>query len=303
MPQVTLAVNERAFNKLVDRARNLFNVSNSDNGSFGPFTVRYDVGVKLGSGSVDLQSDGTVRIDELDVIYDPLKVFFGIDIPSFTIGGFCILPKPWGGCFIRAPKITLFGDNPDVEVPIDLSGMIQSEISGAFKVIPKYFNNPAKGTLTDHDAHDAGKANQWQLYLDPIWVDIDLIDVAGTVGNIIEGITDKIIDKLLFFAPGWAKGIVKAFLKPFIDLIEAALDIPDDIDEFISNLFGVSLGLFDFVVQQVADYFAKTHPVFSFEDPFKMLDGSGPLIPILVPVRNLNIQVDDNEMVVTTDIG
>lgn len=308
MAHLTLAANERAFNKLVNRARDVFSLSHSDSGSFGPFTASYSVGIRLGGGSVDLQSDGTIRIDELDVIYDPLQVTLGIDIPTVTIGGFCIIWIPFLGCKLRAPRIDLFTGNPDVSVPINLSGLIQSEISGAFRLVPRYFNNPAKGTLTDHDAHDADPTNysftnQWQLYLDPVWLDIDLVDVADTVGNIIESITDLIIDALLGWAPSWARAIVRAILSPFIALIRAALDIVDDIDEWISNLLGVSLGLFDFVAQMVADYFADKYPIFKFEDPFKVLDGSGSLIPVLVPIKNLNINVDDSEMVITTDIG
>jgi hypothetical protein len=303
MAHITMAANERAFNKLVDRARTLFHPTASGSGSFGPFTVSYNAGVRLGSGTVDLQSDGTVRLDEMDIIYNPLNVTFGIDIPTVTIGGFCIIPNPFGGCILRAPRITLFGNNPDASTTVNFDGLFQSEISGAFKVVPQYFNNPAKGTLTDHDAHDATKANEWQFFLDPEWVDIDIIDVADTIGNVIQAITDGIIDSLLSWAPGWARAIVRAILAPVIALIRAALDIVDDIDEWLSNLLGVSLGLFDFIVGAVADYFAKDFPIFKFEDPFAMLPGSGTKIPVLVPVRNLNVTVNDVEMAVLADVG
>lgn len=303
MAHITMAANERAFNKLVDRARTYFHPSTSGGGSFGPFSVSYNAGVRLGSGSIDLQSDGTVRIDEMDIVYDPLNVTFGIDIPTVTIGGFCIIPKPWGGCFLRAPTVTLFGSNPDASATLNFDGLFESEISGAFKVVPKYFNNPAKGGLTDHDAHDAARANEWQFYLDPEWVDIDIVDVADTAANIIQAITDGIIDSLLGWAPGWARAIVRAILSPVIALIRAALDVADDIDEWLSNLFGVSLGLFDFIVGAVADYFAKDFPIFRFEDPLEILPGTGAKIPVLVPVKNLNVTVNDTEMAILADVG
>jgi hypothetical protein len=302
MSHITLAANERAFNKLVDRARSYFHPTTSGSGSFGPFSVSYNAGVQLGSGTIDLQNDGTVRIDEMDIIYNPLNVTFGIDIPTITIGGFCIIPSPFG-CILRAPRITLFGGNPDISVPINFDGIFQSEISGAFRVVPRFFNNPAKGTLTDHDAHDLNVANEWQFYLDPVWVDIDIIDVADTAANFIESITDSIIDTLLGWAPSWARAIVRAILSPIIALIRAALDIVDDIDEWLSNLFGVSLGLFDFIVTAVADYFASKFPIFTFENPFKVLEGTGSLIPILVPIQNVAVNVNDAEMVISTDIG
>ncbi|MBE7172417.1 MAG: hypothetical protein INR73_17650 [Williamsia sp.] len=302
MAHLTLATNERAFNKIVERATEVFAISHSDSGSFGPFSASYSAGVRLEGGKVDLQSDGSIKISELDVIYDPLQVTLGLDIPTVSIGGFCIIPTPFG-CALRAPKITLFAGNPDISVPINLSGLIRSEISGAFKLLPKYFINPAKGTLSDHDAHDANKANEWQLYLDPVWIDIDLIDVADTVGSILDGLADSIINNFLSWAPGWARGIVRRILSPVISLIRSALDFADDVDEWISNLLGVSLGLFDFVVQMVAEFFASRNSIFKVEDPFKMLDGSGTLIPILVPVRDLSIAVNENEMVISTNIG
>jgi hypothetical protein len=313
MAHLTAAANERAFNKIVDRARQYFNPTTSGSGTLGPFTLSYNAGVRLGSGTIDLQSDGTVRIDEMDIIYNPLNVTFGIDIPTITIGGFCILPNPtpFGpSCLLRVPSITLFGGSPDISVPINFDGLFQSEISGAFKVVPKYFNNPAKGGLTDHDAHDLTAlnpsiplTNEWQFYLDPEWVDIDIIDVADTAGNIIESITNGIIDSLLGWAPSWARAIVRAILSPFIALIRAALDIVDDIDEWLSNLFGVSLGLFDFIVGAVADYFASQFPILRFEDPLKILNGKNALIPILIPIRNVGVTVNNVEMVITTDIG
>lgn len=297
-----MAANERAFNKLVDRARQLFQPSTSGSGSFGPFTVSYNAGVRLGSGTIDLQSDGTVRLDEMDIIYNPLNVTFGIDIPTVTIGGFCIIPTPFG-CALRAPRITLFGNNPDASTTVNFDGLFQSEISGAFRVITKYFNNPLKGALTDHDAHDAAKANEWRFFLDPEWIDLDIIDVADTIGNIIQAITDGIIDSLLGWAPSWARAIVRAILAPVIALIRAALDVIDDVDEWLSNLFGVSLGLFDFILTAVADYFASQFPIFQFEDPYEMLPGAGVKIPVLVPIRNLNVTVNDVEMAVLADVG
>jgi hypothetical protein len=302
MAHLTLAANERAFNKVVDRAKDYFHPIASGGGSFGPFSVSYNAGVHLGTGSVDLQNDGTVRIDELDIIYDPLNVTFGIDIPTITIGGFCLIPTPFG-CALRVPSITLFGANPDISVPINFDGIFQSEISGAFKLVPRYFNNPAKGTLSDHDAHDLGRANEWQFYLDPEWLDIDIVDISDTIGNLIQRITDQIIDVLLGWAPRWARAIVRAILSPIIALIRAILDVGDDIDEWLSNLFGSSLGLFDFVLTEVADYFASQFAIFKFEEPFQIMNGTGSLIPILLPIRNVAVNVNDVEMVITSDFS
>ena len=102
-----------------------------------------------------------------------------------------------------------------------------------------------------------------------------------------------------------------SYLGPVIDLIRAILDIADDIQEWISDLLNVSFGLLDFVLQVVADYFAKASPIHEIEDPFPMLDEatnpnpSGPakLIPVKVPIRDLKVFNNDVEMVLEGNVG
>jgi hypothetical protein len=49
-------------------------VSHSDSAHLGPFSVSYSAGIKLKNGKLDFQSNGTVLIKELDIVYDPLKL-------------------------------------------------------------------------------------------------------------------------------------------------------------------------------------------------------------------------------------
>ena len=121
MADMQLAVSEKVAQRLFNKLRDNFAISHSDSGNFGPFSVSYSVGIKLKNGKLDFQSNGTVLIKELDIVYDPLKLTFEIDIPSVTVGGFCIIPTPWG-CALRAPKKTFFGGNPDISVPLDMGG-------------------------------------------------------------------------------------------------------------------------------------------------------------------------------------
>ena len=157
--------------------------------------------------------------------------------------------------------------------------------------------------MTDLDAEDAGVPNKWQFLLDPDWLDIDLIDIADTVGNILDQAIDNAVDGLLGWLPGWARDLIKAILGPIVDLIRFILDIADDIDEWLSNLLGLSIGLFDFVATIVADYFADRYPFHEVEDPFPILEASGLLIPVKVPLRNVAVAVNDDEMVLSADVG
>jgi hypothetical protein len=305
MPDLQLAISEDVMNRLFVHLRDKFAISHSDSGSFGPFTASYAVGIKLKNGKIDCQSNGTILIKELDIVYDPLKVEFGIDIPSVTVGGFCIIPTPWG-CALRAPKKTFFGGNPDIKVPLDLGGIITTEISASCSANLKRIPDPAGAGMTRWMANAVGHPDKWHIFLDPGYIDIDLIDIADTVGNLIDKLVDAAVDKLLGFLPGWARSLVKAILGGFTSLIRDLLDIGDDIDEWLSNLLGVSLGLFDFAVQAVLEFFAARNSVFDFEDPYPVMKAQGgpsPLVPVLVPVIGPSIAVNDDELVVSTSLG
>ena len=107
----------------------------------------------------------------------------------------------------------------------------------------------------------------------------------------------------LFFLPGWAKNLIKAILGPVVDLVRAILDIGDDIDEWLSDLLGVSLGVFDLIITLVADFFAAKFPLLEIEDPFPILPYSGSLIPVKLPIEELGVNINDDELVLTATVG
>jgi hypothetical protein len=304
MSHLTVAVSEKTFRTVFEKVRDKVTESTTGSADFGPFSVSWNVGFRLEDGSLDLQANNSVLISELDVVYDPLKLTLGIDIPEVCIGGFCIIPNPFGGCLLRAPRICVFSADPDISLPINLSGLITSEISGAFRIKTRYFLDPARTpAMTNLDAEDAAVPNKWQFLLDPIWLDIDPLDIADTVGNILDQAIQNAVDGLLGWLPGWAKDLIKAILGPIVDLVREILDIGDDIDEWLSNLLGVSIGILDFVLTVVADYFANRYPIFEVEDPYPILGYEGPLIPVKVPLLNPAVNVNDVEMVLAVDVG
>lgn len=303
MAQFTVAASEDTFRLLFATLRDQITASTSGSENLGPFSLDWNIGFRLEGGTVDLQSDGTVRVSELDVIYDPLDLTFGIDIPRVCVGGFCLIPSPFG-CILYIPPICVFSADPDIAVPIDIGGLVTSEISGAFGISTRYFVDPGRTpSMTDLDAEDAGVPNKWQFLLDPIWLDIDLIDIADTVGNILNQAIDNAVDALLGGFPGWVRDLVMFVLGPIVDLVRAILDIADDVDEWLSNLLGLSIGLFDFVATIVADCFANRYPIHQVEDPYPVLGASGPLIPVKVPLRSVAVAINDDEMVLTADVG
>ncbi len=108
-------------------------VPKAGSGSFGPFTASDDVAAHLEGGTLEMRDDGTIVIKELDVKWDRLRLSIGIDIPEFCpFGGgeICVLP-PWPDCdvplvgcgeCVTLDPICVFSSNPDISIPIDLTG-------------------------------------------------------------------------------------------------------------------------------------------------------------------------------------
>lgn len=304
MSDITIAVSEKSFIALFEALRDAFAWSDSKSGSFGPFTAGYDIAMHLDGGTVDLRSDGSVSIKELDVKWDKLDFSLGFDIPEICVGGFCIIPNPFGGCLLRAPKLCAFSGSPDVEITLPLAGILTSEISVTAKPLVNHAVDPGRtASMNDWDAHDAGVPDKWQVFLDPQTVDLDLFDLADIVGDLLMDAVDAVVDGLLGFLPGRARTLIKWLLGSVVDLVRAILDLPDDIAEWISDLLGVSLGLFNTLVTIVADFFAKKFPIYELEDPYPILAAESGKIPVLLPVENLAVTVSDKEMAVTGDVG
>lgn len=301
MNHLTVAASEDAFRELFKVLRDNFTFSDSNSDNFGPFSASYSVAFHLEDGSVDLRDDNKVEIKELDIKWDTLQAGVGFDIPEICVGGWCI-PMPWPFPDICLPKICAFSANPDISINLDLSGIITSEISATASPVMKYEVNHSS-SMSAVQAQNAGIPNMWQIFIDPVTVDIDVFDIADIVGDLLENAVENAIDDLLWFLPGWAKDLIWARLGPVIDLIRGILDLPDDIAEWFSNLLGVSLGLFNTIVTVVTDYFAKQNPIYELEDPYPILSASSGLISVKLPIKDLKVEVNANEMILEANVG
>lgn len=295
MASIDLAISEDAAKELVVKLTEEFEVSTSGS-SNGRFRASYNAGVKLAGGRIDLRNNpDELRINELDVIYDPLNVSLEVDIPEVCVGGFCIIPNPFGGCIVRAPRICLFEADPDITIPINLDGLIQSEISGGFNVNPVAFANPDGAGMNRYEALAADALDKWRFHLEARWIDLDIIDVADSVGNIIDAIVDNLMSSLFGGLPGWAQDLLGWILNGVSDIVRDILDIGDDIDEWISDLLGVSFGLFDFIIEKVGNYFADLVPLYEIDNPYPILDGPP---AVMLPISEISIDIKDDELVI-----
>lgn len=313
MAHITVAASEKTFKALFAALRDNFHFAASDSADFGPFRAAYAVQAHLEGGAVDLRADNTVQVKELDIKWDTLSLTLGLDIPEICVGGFCLIPTPFG-CALRAPRLCVFSADPDVSVTLPLGGLVTSEVSVTGSLATRYAVNPNRPAgMNAWDAQDAAPslASHWQLFVVPQSVDVDVFDIADSVGDLLENLVDAAVDGLLGWLPGWAKNLIRAILGSIVDLIRDILDIPDDIQEWIADLLNTSFGVLDLIVQSVLEYFAQQAPIHQIEDPYPIMGpaanpnpgGPSALVPVKVPIRDLVVRNDDREMILEANVG
>jgi hypothetical protein len=320
---LTVAASEHAFQTMFGLLVKAIGWEKSDAANFGPFTAGYHIKGHLEGGSIDLRADNTIQVKELDIKWDILQLTLGLDIPEVCVGGGCI-DLPWPIPDICLPKVCVFDENPDVSISVDLAPFVAQEISFTGRLLARYYDASLPPPLIDpcdllRDVlSNAGlieplpNHNQWHIFVDPETVDIDLFDFPDIVGDLVE---DALTNAVVAIIPGgWVRDLILELIGGIADVIRFILDIPDEIDEWLSDLFNVSFGLFDFLVTLVLDLFGHCVPIHRIDDPFTVLEEEVStsvrldktpvtLVPVKVPVRNLSVRCDDVEMIVQADIG
>jgi hypothetical protein len=220
---------------------------------------------------------------------------------------------PWPIPDICLPEYCLFDDDPDVSITLDFAPFVAQEVSIIGGVDVRYWDPDAPpppidicGLLRDILEHfellePFPDHTQWHIFLDPETIDVDLFDFADIVGDLIEDALTAAIEALI--PGGWVRDLVLAIIGGIADLIRFILDIPDEIDEWLSDLFNVSFGLLDFIGTIFLDLFGNCLPIYKIDDPYEIMPEKDGLVPVTVPIRNLTALVNDVEMVAQLDIG
>ena len=221
--------------QLFNTIRDNFTFSKSDSGSFGPFSASYSVAMHLEGGSIQLNNDDTVEVKHLQIVWDTLKVQVCFNLPGFCIGGWCIVPDPWNGCLVGVPKICIGGP---ICVPLDLSGLVSEVNDLKANLSPVYFVDPARtASESDLDAEFAGHPNKWRIFLDPIFVHVDPIDIPASIANIIENIVKDAIENMFPSTSGitsWTRCWPPS--GPILDLVKSLLGIVGAINDWLTDL-------------------------------------------------------------------
>lgn len=303
MSDITLAASANAFQQIFKEIQQNFTFSKSDTESFGPFSASYAIALHLQDGTLTLNNNDTIDVSGLEVVFDTLTVDVCFTLPGWCVGGFCIVPDPWNGCLVSFPGFCIGGFS--ICPTIDLSGLVSeiTEFDANLKII--YYVDPARLPVwSDLDAEMHGHPNKWQLFLNPTLVDVNPIDVPATVANILENAVRNAINSAIpSWVPGWAVDLLWDIIGPILSLIEDLLGIVGDIADWLESLLDDSFNLLVLIETAIADYFAAQYPLYEFEDPYPVLPGTGNLIPVKIPIRDLTATINSQEMVVQANVG
>jgi hypothetical protein len=307
MADLTIAVSEAVCAKTLEVVVANFGFDVSDQADFGAFRVGYDGRLFLKGGSLELRDDGTIRLRELDARWDKLDFSLAVKLPEISFGG-GLVEVPLGS--ILLPGTGVFSGGKTVTFTVHLAPFVKHELSLVASPLIQHFD-PATTAIGKHcqDLHTALDIDdtkpQWRIFCDPQTIDFDLFDFADTVGDLFEDAFTDALDAAL--PRGLLHDLILAGIGSIADLLRTLLDIPDDISEWLSDLFNVSLGVFNLILQFVADFFGKCISFFQLDDPYPMFPKTvekGVELPdVTVPLEHLTATVSDVELVVTADIG
>jgi len=301
MAHITIAASAKAFRVLFNLAEAGFTFKKNDKGNFGPFSASYNVKLHLSGGTIQLNDDNTLEIQNVDIVFDTLDFQLCLNLPGFCIGGFCIVPDPWNGCLVSFPGFCIGGP---VCADLDLSGLVAQITDMKANLLAKYIVDPARPAgVTDVEAEIQNHPNKWKVFINPTYVNV-IIDFPETLDNILaNAIQNAINDLFPSWLPGWAKDLTWAFLGPIVDLIKGIIGIVGSIANWLENLLNNVFGLVPLIETAIADYFASQNSIYEFNDPYPILGPSGILIPVMIPIRNLGATVNSKEMIVQADVG
>ena len=313
MSHLTAAFAERAVQELFKGIVKNFVLEEADSMPPNDFTASYDIKLHLDGGSVELTNQNSLVIHELDVKWDRILLSLTVDLPKVCTPDGCI---EIFGKEICIPQWCIFEGENDIDIDFDLAPYVRtSEISGELRPVVKYFVHPDRTPSMNYlvaeetpdpdfpDDPEKNLADRWQVFLDPIWLDIDLIDFEAIVEELLDALVDAIVDTVFAGFPGWAKDAILAITGPLIDFIGDAIDLVDDFDEWLSDLFNISFGLGDLILNLLADYFAHKTPIVDLENPYPVMEAENGLIPVKIPLEKLSVHIDTHEMVLEGSVG
>ncbi|HWQ49660.1 MAG TPA: hypothetical protein VN414_12100 [Methanosarcina sp.] len=297
------AISANAFERIFIAVVKEFRFLKSGTDNYGSFSVNYDVAAHLEGGSVEMRDDGTIVIKELNVKWDKFKLNIGIDIPEFDVGGgeVCVKPPypscnvPIVGCkkCVTLPSYRFFSDKPDITIPVDLSGLITSELIFYARLDTFY-------------GMGSGTPNRWQIaFIPTLPSDLYISNIADSVGDLFKTRMKRAIDDLLISskAPDSAIKIISEMLGGIDNIVRNIINIPDDIGKWFIDIIQ-HIGIVRSLLNDLNDYLTfKILAGFEIEDPFQVLKPDSIMVPVKIPIEFIKVSVNSHEITIKGDVG
>lgn len=267
MSDVAFSINEATFNTVFSKALASFKQLPFDgSSSVGPLWLGVEGAIHIeDAGDIDFEDGNTFFLKELDIGWDSLILRLGLDLPTVSIGKFCVLRFPedapflGGECIFEFPGVTLFAGAPDIgPLTVNLNpiiGFIVTEISGRFTI-------------------DIRKDGDFQkIFADVEAIDVDPISINDTFGKLpalikvsVASVAAQIVSKV---PQVWLLDAVLGMLNiPSVtQWVLDLLDIGDDIEEWLMNKLNLSIGIDDLLYHVIFDEVLKNSALFKIDDP------------------------------------
>lgn len=307
MSHLTVAVSEAGLNEQLRAVQENVAVEIEGTIGGGGFELTYTLGVSLEEGTVDLRPD-RFDLDELDVVYDPVRFEARIDVPELCTPTVCVdIPGIGETCI---PQLCVFEADPDVSFDLDLGGIVESEVSALLAAHVEYFENPDRTPgMTDLDAYDDDVLDAWHVVIEPVTFDVDVIDLADTIGNALEAELGDEVEFIIDAIPGASEVVT---VEGVFDLLRDTFDVFDDLQEAIHDEFETGTSLGELLLFELAEQFARTRPI-AIPTPFPAAaddaetaaeeDREFVFVPVLLPLERPRVEVTDEELIVGLDVG
>jgi len=298
-----------------------------------PIYLQYKIGASVAGGSISLQNpsggqpNGTIQVNNLQILWNELKFQIVIDLPQITVGAIhtsaVTIPTPWGPVTIIPaidfPGITLFGGG-DIQIPIDLSplNLVSEATMTAEPVVYYGIGNPGS------QQYDP---NRWEFYVVPqlpifVWPVFSFnLTSAITSGinqffnNLFGQYPGPVVDAIKDALEAALTGIFGVLSSIFSDLATVVQTI---VDMILNDAPGIKAAL----DQLLLDFFTGQAPLFQLPDPLigpsptaqnwgpnpvaNLTGGSRigpPVVYLPIPLPYIGVTVNSNEVVVEGDIG
>jgi hypothetical protein len=296
----------------------------------GTVTARQAPTITVGDQTISLDSGAAVVVEDLDIVFDEFLLDLTIDLPPVCVGGQSIqVPTPAGSISVTLPTWCAFGSDPDLVLHLDLSGLT-SELAGAFGIqaklrkagdgLPELLGEllaaPMEENIIEYlapalqDIYDGIEANamhaeadRWALHLVTEWLDIDLVDLADSFATAFDGALAAAVQAAVAALPPSGRDLLTQTIGDPTEFVRRTLDLPDETDQWLSELTGVSVGLRDLLVASVSAFYGHLCPLHVLPARFP-LTGADPEQPLaVVRIAAVHPHVADGEVVLMVDLG